>query len=54
VASNGQQIASTLAEEAIDLVVRELRLAGEDGKAIARSLRHQSAIPIVMRTGVKD
>ena len=54
VAASGQQMSSTLAEEAIDLVVLDLRLAGEDGMAIARSLRDQSAIPIVMLTGVKD
>ena len=54
VAANGQQMSTTLAEEAIDLVILDLRLAGEDGMAIARSLRDQSAIPIVMLTGVKD
>jgi two-component system OmpR family response regulator len=54
VAANGQQMSSTLADEAIDLVVLDLRLAGEDGMAIVRSLRDQSAIPIVMLTGVKD
>jgi two-component system, OmpR family, response regulator len=54
VAATGQQMSSTLADEAIDLVVLDLRLAGEDGMAIARSLRDQSAIPIVMLTGVKD
>jgi two-component system, OmpR family, response regulator len=54
VAANGQQMSSTLAEEAVDLVILDLRLAGEDGMAIARSLRDQSAIPIVMVTGVKD
>jgi two-component system, OmpR family, response regulator len=54
VASNSQQMSSTLAEEAVDLVILDLRLAGEDGMAIARSLRDQSAIPIVMVTGVKD
>jgi two-component system, OmpR family, response regulator len=54
VVATGQQMLSTLADEAIDLVVLDLRLAGEDGMAIARSLRDQSAIPIVMLTGVKD
>ena len=54
VCSNSQQMSSTLVDEAIDLVVLDLRLAGEDGMAIARSLRDQSAIPIVMLTGVKD
>jgi DNA-binding response OmpR family regulator len=43
-----------LTDAAIDLVVLDLRLAGEDGMAIARSLREQSAIPIVMLTGVRE
>jgi two-component system OmpR family response regulator len=54
VASNGQEMAKILADEAIDLVVLDLRLAGEDGMSIARSLRDQSSIPIVMLTGVRD
>jgi two-component system, OmpR family, response regulator len=54
VVSTGKQMSKTLADEAIDLVVLDLRLAGEDGMAIARSLRDQSAIPIVMLTGVRD
>jgi DNA-binding response OmpR family regulator len=54
VCANGQQMKAALAEEAIDLIVLDLRLAGEDGMSIARSLRDQSAIPIVMLTGVKD
>jgi two-component system, OmpR family, response regulator len=53
-AADGQQMSRTLSEEAIDLVILDLRLAGEDGMAIARSLRDQSAIPIVMLTGIKD
>jgi DNA-binding response OmpR family regulator len=53
-ASNGKQMLQILADEAIDLVVLDLRLAGEDGMAITRSLREQSAIPIVMLTGVRD
>ena len=54
VVSSGQQMAKILADETIDLVVLDLRLAGEDGMAIARTLREQSAIPIVMLTGVRD
>jgi DNA-binding response OmpR family regulator len=54
VALNGQQMSQILAEEAIDLVILDLRLAGEDGMTIARTLREQSAIPIVMLTGVRD
>jgi two-component system, OmpR family, response regulator len=54
VASSGQHMSKILADEAIDLVILDLRLAGDDGMAIARSLRDQSAIPIVMLTGVRD
>jgi two-component system OmpR family response regulator len=54
VASSGKQMSQLLADEAIDLIVLDLRLAGEDGMAIVRSLRDQSAIPIVMLTGVSD
>jgi DNA-binding response OmpR family regulator len=53
-ASSGKQLLAILANEAIDLVVLDLRLAGEDGMAIARSLRETSAIAVVMLTGVRD
>jgi DNA-binding response OmpR family regulator len=54
VASNGADMSKILGEETIDLLVLDLRLAGEDGMAIARSLRERSAIPIVMLTGIRD
>src|SRR5580700_8646431 len=54
VAANGSDMSRILADEAIDLVILDLRLAGEDGMAIARTLRDSSAIPIVMLTGVRD
>ena len=54
VASSGKQMSLILADEAIDLVILDLRLAGEDGMAITRTLRDSSAIPIVMLTGVRD
>src|SRR5580698_9550677 len=53
-ASSGEEMSKILNDEAIDLIVLDLRLAGEDGMAIARSLRDQSSIPIVMLTGVRD
>lgn len=53
-AATRQQMERVLKDEAIDLVVLDLRLGGDDGMAIARSLRDQSAIPIVMLTGVRD
>jgi two-component system OmpR family response regulator len=54
VASTGKQMSQILSDEPIDLIVLDLRLAGEDGMAIVRSLRDQSAIPIVMLTGVRE
>jgi len=54
VVASGQEMSQILADEAIDLVILDLRLAGEDGMAIARTLRDSSAIPIVMLTGVRD
>jgi len=54
VAATGAQMSQILADQAIDLVVLDLRLAGEDGMMIARTLRTESAIPIVMLTGVRD
>jgi DNA-binding response OmpR family regulator len=53
-APNGQEMSQILADEAIDLVILDLRLANEDGMAIARRLREQLAIPVVMLTGVRD
>jgi two-component system OmpR family response regulator len=53
-AGTGAEMTAILAEAAIDLVVLDLRLAGEDGMAIARTLRAESAIPIIMLTGVRD
>jgi len=53
-APNGQEMSQILADEAIDLVILDLRLANEDGMTIARSLRERLAIPVVMLTGVRD
>jgi len=54
VVASGKQMSQILADEAIDLIILDLRLAGEDGMAIVRTLRDSSAIPIVMLTGVRD
>jgi two-component system, OmpR family, response regulator len=53
-AASGREMSKILTDEAIDLVILDLRLAGEDGMAIARTLRSSSAIPIIMLTGVRD
>ncbi len=54
VASNGAQMSAGLADHAIDLVVLDLKLAGEDGMRLARALREQSSIPIIILTGRRD
>jgi DNA-binding response OmpR family regulator len=43
-----------MARETIDLVILDLRLPGEDGMQIARKLREESDLPIIMLTGRKD
>ena len=53
-AGSGKEMSGILEEAAIDLVVLDLRLAGEDGMALARTLRSESAIPLIMLTGVRD
>lgn len=53
-AANSSQLSAVVADSAIDLIVLDLRLAGEDGMSIARRLRDSSAIPIIMLTGVHD
>jgi two-component system, OmpR family, response regulator len=53
-AGTGKEMSGILEEAAVDLVVLDLRLAGEDGMAIARTLRSESAIPLIMLTGVRD
>ena len=52
--ASGAEMAKALGEHVIDLVVLDLRLAGEDGMQIARRLRDESAIPIIIVTGKQD
>jgi two-component system, OmpR family, response regulator len=52
--SSGKEMMGILADQAVDLVVLDLRLAGEDGMALARRLRERSAVPIIMLTGALD
>lgn len=50
VASDGREMRSVLAEEAIHLVIMDLRLPGEDGFALTRYLREQYALGIIILT----
>jgi DNA-binding response OmpR family regulator len=54
VAETSAAMMAVLAESAIDLLVLDLRLGREDGMAVTRRLRSESAIPIIMLTGVRD
>jgi DNA-binding response OmpR family regulator len=49
--ATGKELAAVMARETIDLVVLDLRLQGEDGMQIARKLREESGIPILILTG---
>jgi two-component system, OmpR family, response regulator len=52
--AGGREIADVMGRESIDLVVLDWRLPGEDGMEIARRLRAESHVPIIMLTGRKD
>src|SRR5687767_6396599 len=52
--ASGQEIPNVMKRESIDLLVLDLRLPGEDGMQIARKLREDSQLPIIMLTGRKD
>jgi two-component system OmpR family response regulator len=51
---SGVEMTKVLDEQAIDLVLLDLRLPGEDGMQIARALRERASVPIVLLTGKKD
>jgi len=53
-ASTGAEMDKVLLEQAIDVVVLDLRLAGEDGMQLARRLREGSEIPIIIVSGRRD
>jgi DNA-binding response OmpR family regulator len=53
-AASGKEIEEVMARQTIDLVILDLKLPGEDGMQIARSLRAESDIPIIILTGRKD
>jgi two-component system OmpR family response regulator len=49
--ASGEELTAAMAREMVDLVILDVRLQGEDGMQIARRLREESAIPILMLTG---
>ena len=52
--ASGREIADVTAREMIDLMILDLKLPGEDGMDIARRIRADSNIPIIMLTGRKE
>ncbi|HZZ92386.1 MAG TPA: response regulator [Usitatibacter sp.] len=53
-AADGRGMQEILAAEVVDLIVLDLKLKTEDGMNVARRLREDSAIPIIMLTGRTD
>jgi len=49
--ADGRAMQTVLAEEVVDLILLDLKLQVEDGMLLARRLRDESAIPIIMLTG---
>jgi DNA-binding response OmpR family regulator len=52
--ADGRAMQTVLADEVVDLVVLDLTLRAEDGMMLARRLRDESAIPIIMLTGRRE
>ncbi len=53
-ARNGDDMRRLLAQTPVDLVILDLMLPGEDGLALARALRSESQVGIVILTGRGD
>jgi two-component system, OmpR family, response regulator len=54
VVGSGKEIAEVMARHTIDLLILDLKLPGEDGMQIARNLRAESDVPIIILTGRRD
>src|SRR5271168_1533036 len=50
----GQAIRDVMERNTVDLLILDLKLPGEDGMQIARQLRADSDVPIIMLTGRKE
>lgn len=53
-AASGAAMFALFDSQAIDLVLLDLKLPGEDGMQLARQLRERATVPIVLLTGRKD
>ena len=52
--ASGREIAEVTAHEMVDLLVLDLKLPGEDGISIARRIRANSNLPIIMLTACQE
>jgi two-component system OmpR family response regulator len=52
--ADGRAMQEVLASGVVDLIVLDLKLRSEDGMQIARRMREDSSIPIIMLTGRSD
>jgi DNA-binding response OmpR family regulator len=52
--ASGKDLFEMLEREAIDLVLLDLKLPGEDGMQLTRAVRERATIPIILLTGRKD
>lgn len=52
--ATGQEMRAVLQEHVIDLVLLDLRLGGEDGMQLARQLREQTRLPVIIVSGKQD
>src|SRR5207249_1881793 len=52
--ADGAAMQAVITDDVVDLVVLDLRLGCEDGMALARRLRDESTIPIIMLTGRRE
>ncbi len=53
-AADGREMRKALADWAIDLIVLDLMLPGEDGLTLCRRLRSESSMPVIMLTAKGD
>ena len=51
---DGHAMRAVLASEVVDLLVLDLKLRAEDGMSLARRVRDESAIPIIMLTARRE
>jgi DNA-binding response OmpR family regulator len=49
--ADGRAMQTVLAEHVVDIIILDLKLQSEDGMVLARRLRDETAIPIIMLTG---